>query len=210
MLQFESGDEIKIGKDIISRNFCGRHSRAFLAAFFLLAVLSCASGGVRYGSVTIDAADHVGKVVEALDYLNEKEPRIGALIGTHVRKISWNREPFWSLTYFPGHVTLSTASLRRGTPFLASLLYHELNHILIYKLRRAAEWPRDVQGIREHYRSYEGRRPEKIALLSRLEEERLVHVLQHAFLLKHGDDHNAGLVRLIIEDIEATYRHLPR
>ncbi len=93
---------------------------------------------------------------------------------------------------------------------MASVIYHELNHIMMYKLRRPDTWFREIPGIIEHYRVHEKLPAETIIALSRMEEEKLIHGMQYRFLIKYGDRGNAALVKAVLEDIEETYRHLKR
>ncbi len=185
-------------------------AQSLTALVAMLCVLSCGPRGSMHGPVKIDAGDKGAHIAGALEFIHEREPAIHALVIRHVSEIRWKGDPFWSNTRFPGHITLSTAAISRGRIYLASLLYHELNHIMLYKLRNRERWMDDVSAIERHYRAKVKLDPGILARLSRFDEEKLVHELQLRFLVKHGDEENARLQKLNIIQLDKTYRHLPR
>lgn len=177
--------------------------------FAFLAACACGCGAVHNGPI-INARGHEDAIRDSLAFLEEREPPVHALVVSQVKKITWKGDPFWSLTVYPDHVILSTNSMKRGTIYLSSLLYHELNHIMIRKLRDGRLRPDEDKAIREHYRLREKVSPDSLISLSRYEEEKLIHELQLKFLIRHGDGENAELQKLNIRQLDATYRHLPR
>lgn len=184
--------------------------KTVIIILFVLCCGACRSANVTHGPVKISAPGRDAPVREALEFLREREPAIHGLVGKHVAEIRWKGDPFWSATRFPGSITLSTAALGRGKIYLASLVYHELNHIMLYKLRRPHQWPDDIREIERHYLTLEKIQPGALTRLSRFGEEKLIHELQLRFLVKYGDGENAELQELNIRQLDKTYRHLPR
>lgn len=184
--------------------------KTVLIIIIALCGFTCRSAAVMYGPMQINADGRDAPVRDALEFLREQEPRIHGLVARHVDEITWKGDPFWSNTRFPGRITISTAALGRGKIYLASLVYHELNHIMLYKLRRPHRWPDDARQIEDHYHSYGKIPPELLVRFSRFEEERFIHELQLKFLISHGDVENIEIQKLNIRQLDDTYRHLPR
>ena len=184
--------------------------KTVLIILIALCGVACRGTAVMHGPVKIHADGRDAPIRDALEFLREREPRIHGLVARHVEEIAWRGDPFWSNTRFPGSITLSSASLERGKIYLASLVYHELNHILIFKLRRPHLWHDDARDIEQYFLTHDKIPPGTLAQLSRFEEEKLIHELQLRFLVKYGDMENVEFQKLNIRQLDDTYRHLPR
>lgn len=163
---------------------------------------------VLYG-IRIMAGKYNSRIQQVLIFLKKNEPHIFRFITRYIDEITWEGNPFWSLTHFPDRVSLSTQSFTRGIIYLASLLYHELSHILFFKVRLSLMNDRDYSEVSRFYRK-KGMRIEKIHSLSSFEEEQLVHLLQLKFLMKYNDKENIKRQKIILKSLIKTYRHLKK
>jgi hypothetical protein len=165
---------------------------------------------IAYDGIMIDAGEYSDSILQALKFLERNEPETYLLAKRYIREITWEGNPFWSLTHFPDSVSLSTYSLKRGRVYLASLLFHELNHILFFKIRLSSLGEREYRIVAQYYKSLRRIEIARIKGLSNYEEERLIHRLQLTFLERHGDRRDIELQRIIIENLPRTYYHLRR
>jgi hypothetical protein len=163
---------------------------------------------IAYNGIIIDAGEYGDSILQALKFLESNEPETYLLAKRYMREITWEGNPFWSLTHFPDIVSLSTYSFKRGRVYLASLLFHELNHIIFFKIRLSSLDEREYRIIAQYYRNLRGIEIAGIRGLSNYEEERLIHRMQLTFLERHGDRGDIELQRIIIENLPRTYYHL--
>jgi hypothetical protein len=163
---------------------------------------------ITYDGIIVDAGRYSTVIMQALIYLKNSEPETHLLVKRFIRRITWEGNPFWSLTHFPDAVSLSTHSLSRGRVYIASLLFHELNHIIFFKVRLSSLSDDEYGAVAQYYGFLRSIPIARIRGLSIYEEERLIHYLQLEFLQRHGDLSGVALQRVIIENLPRTYYHL--
>jgi len=176
----------------------------------LCSVQRTAESSASFDGIIIRAGDYTGKIIDALAFLKDEEPETYRQAKRYLREIGWEGNPFWSLTHFPDRISLSTISFGRGRVYLASLIFHELHHILFMKVRLSAIGESEYREISDYYRQVIGFDAGRIAQLSRFEEELLIHQFQLQFLRRHRDYRSVELQKVIIENLPRTYYHLKR
>ena len=182
----------------------------FLSLFSLCSVQRTADSAESFDGIIIRAGDYAGKIIDALIFLRKDEPGTYLLAKRYVREIRWEGNPFWSLIHFPDEISLSTSSFGRGRVYLASLIFHELHHILFMKIRLSTLSKAEYRDIFNYYRRLIGFHVGRVAQLSRYDEELLIHQFQLQFLRRHRDYRNEELQKVIIENLPRTYYHLKR
>jgi hypothetical protein len=181
-----------------------------LSLFSLCSVQRTADSTASFDSIIIRAGSYAEKVIDALTFLREYEPASYRLTNRYIHEIGWEGNPFWSLTHFPDRISLSTSSFGRGEIYLASLIFHELHHILFMKIRLSTLSKAEFREISEYYRQVIGFDVGRVAQLSRYDEELLIHRFQLHFLERHRDYRSVELQKVIIENLPRTYYHLKR
>jgi hypothetical protein len=172
-------------------------------------VAPCRDRTNHESGIIISACGYDAQISEALDFLGAKEPGLYKLASACIRRISWEGNPFWSLSRYPGTVSLSTYSFRRGKIFLASLIVHELSHIVAWKIRSGNPSGGEIAAVIAAYRSLDtGPGVISIAHMEPYPQEEAIHRLQLSFLVKHRDTAGAELQRDILRELPRTYRHL--
>lgn len=149
------------------------------------------------------------KVLEALRFLQEKEPDTYNALFDYIRNIMPGSHPYWSRIRYPDTIEISAYTFTRGTVYLASLLFHELCHLMFIRIRLEPEHPAENERLIAILRRYD---PfitvEEIRGLSFFEVERKIHFIQLRFLYRYGDIENAKAVKDAIGELPKTYRHL--
>jgi len=146
------------------------------------------------GIVVPDPGEHP-QVREALTLLRDKEPALYSLLRKHVRKIDTSL--YHEMSYpFYDYLYLAQAALDRGGGYTASVVGHELMHVVINGVRRKTAPAGDIRllGIPELT-------PATIAGMPKIMEEGIAYRFQEKLLLKFGTDTDIEYHRLRVKKI---------
>lgn len=160
-------------------------------------------------SLVIALGDDNVKVLEALRFLQAKEPETYQLLFDYIRHVIPGAHPYWSRIRFPDTIEISAYSFTRGTVYLASLLFHELCHLMFIRIRLEPDQPVENARLIAVLRRYD---PfitvADIRALSFFDVEKKIHFIQLRFLYRYGDIENAKVIKDAIGELPSTYRHL--
>jgi hypothetical protein len=135
---------------------------------------------------------------KSLDFIMTSEPLVFRLLKKYVKKIEYS--PYHYNRSYPYYdtINISQFSLERGEAHSASVLLHELVHIILNSIRRNSS----------HYGADEktfllkaGIKYDDIIDMKKKREERAAYLLQFSFIRKHGSVRDVDYQRRKIEKL---------
>jgi hypothetical protein len=135
---------------------------------------------------------------KSLDFIMKNEPALYRLLIKHVKKIEYS--PYHSHRNYPSYdiINISEFSLERGEAHSASVLLHELVHIILNSIRRNSS----------HYSSDEktfllkaGIEYDDIKGMKKNAEERAAYLFQFSFIRNHGSERDIDYQRQKLEKL---------
>jgi hypothetical protein len=160
----------------------------------MAAIAGCAwrgAAGEHFDGIRVPDRSRYPEIVAALDLLKEREGAIYGALRKHVRTIDISLHydssgPFYDTIY------LAEFAISRGTPYTASVIFHELIHVACNNYRRGG--PRS--GEIEDLLGPPGVHGTGLRGMGRRDEELLAHGAQEKFLLKYGSQSDIEYQRL--------------
>jgi hypothetical protein len=135
---------------------------------------------------------------KSLDFIMTSEPQVFRLLKKYVRKIEYS--PYHYNRSYPYYdvVNISQFSLERGEVHSASVLLHELFHIVLSSIRRnSSRYGADEKT----FLLKAGIKYDDIKDMKKKREERAASLLQYSFIRKHGSVRDVDYQRQKLEKL---------
>ncbi|MCP4134030.1 MAG: hypothetical protein GY754_23870 [bacterium] len=161
----------------------GGNGDRVIGIIFLVLVLflaQCGSTTVVYNGFNIDKGFHISKSIR---FIKQHDPASYTFLKMFVKEIRFSTYyytrsyPFYDTIYMAGY------ALDRGAAYGASVIVHELYHIIFQQVRnKKGKLAPEVRNFLESG----GVDYQAILNMNKKKEEKIVHVLQLKFLQKYG------------------------
>lgn len=168
----------------------GGWTRSLCFILLLGAAAGCAVSPRRVDGIIIPDPGDYPQVAGALALLRTGEPALYGLLKKHVVKIDIS--PIYEMSSpFYDYIYLAPAALERGAGYTASVIGHELLHVVINGVRRKVASPADLPLLGFPELAGAG-----VPKLAKEKEEGMAYGLQEKLLVKYGTEADIEYHRL--------------